>query len=362
MVEAPIPQPVTDPDNAFSDDTSVAILQTTNNPGPTQNAAELHFHQKVTADNAQYRGVHPMVALESHNSQLAPLIAKAICALPSFSEGFPSISVRSEAGQWLEKTKPDFVSVTRGPGLLPCLSTGLNCAKGLAVAWQVPLVGVNHMQAHALTPRLVSALETNNNKRREPEFPFLSLLVSGGHTMLVHSRTLTHHAILASTTDVAVGDFIDKAARLILPEGVIQSSGEMMYGRLLENFAFPDGVLRYNYAAPETRAEEMSRKASSWGWALAAPLAETRSGSKSKAMEFSFSGLGSAVKRICQEKGTTMTLRERVDLAREALRVAFEHLASRVLMALKLLDETQTADAEGISTLVVSGGVAQISS
>ena len=340
-----------------SDDTSVAVLETSRKSEGVGKSAKLHFHEKVTANNAQYRGIHPIVALESHNSRLAPLIIKALNALPP-SSTHPSIPVQYAEGAWLERVKPDFVTVTRGPGLLPCLSTGLNCAKGLAVAWQVPLLGVNHMQAHALTPRLVNALEVNSDEVLEPQFPFLSLLVSGGHTMLVHSKQLTHHTILATTTDVAIGDVIDKAARQILPEEVIQSSDEMMYGRLLEQFAFPAEMQQYAYAAPATRAEEMSRKSSSWGWALAAPLAETRSGSKSKAMEFSFSGLGSAIKRICKERETTMTHDERIDLAREALRVAFEHLASRTLMALEQLNKVQAVSSKRVSTLVVSGGVA----
>ncbi|KAL8700682.1 MAG: hypothetical protein Q9224_000858 [Gallowayella concinna] len=239
-----------------------------------------------------------------------------------------------------------------------CLTTGLNTAKGLAVAWQVPLVGVNHMQAHALTPRLVHALEAPRSKYAKPEFPFLTLLVSGGHTMLVHSKTLTHHAILASTLDVAIGDALDKMARHILPADVIENSGEIMYGRLLESFAFPDGVQNYNYVAPSTRAEEMSSKSSSWAWALAPPLAKTRSGTRSKAMEFTFTGIGSAIERICQGRVKVMTPDERVDLAREAMRVAFEHLASRVLMALQKLNESHNADTKRIGTVIVSGGVA----
>ncbi|KAL8666711.1 MAG: hypothetical protein Q9202_001249 [Teloschistes flavicans] len=330
------------------DDTSVAVLETSDKKNASP-AAKLHFHDKITADNAQYRGIHPIVAIESHNTQLALLVARAIEALPS------SISAHSDAGYRCGKKRPDFVSVTRGPGLLSCLSVGLNTAKGLAVAWQVPLVAINHMQAHALTPRLVSALETcSQSREREPQFPFLTLLVSGGHTMLVHSKTLTSHAILASTTDIAVGDFIDKAARLILPHEVVQSSADIMYGRLLERFAFPDGADAHEYTAPDTRAEEMSRKPSKWGWALAAPL----SGSKSKAMEFSFSGAGSAVKRCCQGREEVMTLDERVNLAQEALRVAFEHLASRAIMALEKLNKLSIANAEKIHSLVVSGGVA----
>lgn len=219
------------------------------------------------------------------------------------------------------------------------------------------------MQAHALTPRLVSALESDSNSdghQHEPAFPFLSSLVSGGHTMLVHSKALTQHSILARTTDIAVGDAIDKMARSILPSEIIASSEDVMYGRLLEKFAFPDNQGYEDYTAPSTRAEEILRKPSRWEWALAAPLAETRSGSKSKAMEYSFSGLGSAVERICKWEETAMSLEERVDLAREVMRVAFEHLASRVIMALMAMDGngTNAGGGERVGTLVVSGGVA----
>ncbi|KAL8840349.1 MAG: hypothetical protein Q9170_001364 [Blastenia crenularia] len=346
----------------YDDDTSVAVLETANQRLTSEfSPARLHFHEKITANNVEYRGVHPIVALESHNEHLAPLISKALRALPLSSDdpSAPSITLQSGAGD-LERRKPDLISVTRGPGLLPSLSTGLQTAKGLAVAWQIPLIGVNHMQAHALTPRLVSALESQSHKERqhEPAFPFLSLLVSGGHTLLVHSRALAHHAILASTTDIAVGDVIDKASRFILPREIFETSKDVMYGRLLEEFAFPSGQEYGSYKAPSTRGEEISRRPSRWGWALAAPLAETRSGSKSKAMEYSFSGLGSAVERICKGRETAIPLDERVDLAREVMRVAFEHLASRVVMALNSMDETRTEDDDRIGTLVASGGVA----
>lgn len=212
------------------------------------------------------------------------------------------------------------------------------------------------MQAHALTPRLVHALEsTSEDYEREPAFPFLTLLVSGGHTMLVHSKALTQHSILASTTDIAIGDVIDKAARFILPDELVAASEDVMYGRSLEEFAFSPDAEVYGYTPPRTRREEILRKPSKWGWALAAPLAETRAGSKSKSMEFSFSGLGSAVKRICtQRRETAMVKEERVDLAREVMRVTFEHLASRVVMALRTIDQ----DDGKLTTLVVSGGVA----
>ena len=234
------------------------------------------------------------------------------------------------------------------------LATGLDTAKGLAVAWGIPVVGVNHMQAHALTPRLISAL-TTDVEVPEPAFPFLSLLVSGGHTLLVHSRALTDHVIIATTTDIAVGDAIDKLARDVLPPNVLQDNQEIMYGRLLERFVFPNGTQDHNYTPPSTRGEEIKRKDTPWGWTLVPPLAETRSGSKSKAMEFTFSGLGSAVKRICENKrGAALDDDQRIALAKESMKLAFEHLASRVCWALKNLQEK----GEAVGTLVVSGGVA----
>ncbi|KAI4191255.1 MAG: hypothetical protein L6R41_000182 [Letrouitia leprolyta] len=297
-----------------------------------------------------------MVALSSHNEHLAPLIAKALPFLPPENPGFPSISVRYGA-TWLQKQRPDFISITRGPGLLPSLSSGLQTAKGLAVAWQIPLIGVNHMQAHALTPRLMTALESAGNgeeHQHEPAFPFLSLLVSGGHTMLVHSKALTHHSILASTIDIAAGDVIDKAARSILPPEIIENSEESMYGRLLENFVFLDQGYD-EYTAPSTLTEELSSKPSKWGWALPVPLS-----GKERRTEFSFTGLGSAVERICDRKRTAMSFDERVGLAGDFMRIVFEHLASRVILALNTKDEKPSnADIKGkIATLVVSGGVA----
>ena len=231
------------------------------------------------------------------------------------------------------------------------LTTGLDTAKGLAVAWQVPLVGVNHMQAHALTPRLVFVLE-NLSEAPKPDFPFISLLVSGGHTLLVHSTGVVEHEILATTTDIAIGDAIDKIARSVLPPSFLETANEIMYGRLLERFVFPDGESDYEYVAPRSRQEEIARKETKWGWKLVPPLAETRSGSKSKSMEFTFSGLESAIRRIC-EAHPDMSIDERKDLAREGMRLAFEHLASRVGWALQNQSQQKAND-----SLVISGGVA----
>lgn len=104
--------------------------------------AILHFHKKITANNSKYQGIHPMIALDSHQVNLANLVQEALQSLPPsipnhHDTALPSgsISVYEPSGQRLkDKRKPDFVSVTRGPGMRASLSTGLDTAKGLAVA------------------------------------------------------------------------------------------------------------------------------------------------------------------------------------------------------------------------------------
>ena len=362
----------------------------------------------MTADNSQYGGIHPVAALHSHQANLGCLLEKALSRFGSIAPtdapaSPPKVPPRYD---W----KPDLVAVTRGPGMRSNLSIGLDTAKGLALAWKVPLVAVNHMQAHALTPRLVTALSSTPvgtldplvashpvpsvasaapcrsvalslpTQPLSPAFPFLSLLVSGGHTLLLHSISLTQHSTLATTSDIAVGDALDKIARSILPPCVLESLEDIAYARALEHFVFPSSAHEYAYAAPATRQAELERRPLLWGWALGIPLAETRSGSKSKSMEFCFTGLDSSVRRIVgqrkEELGGEMSVEERRDLGREAMRVTFEHLASRVVLALQGLSaggssrnvvskasELINADGAGmqalkVDTLVVSGGVA----
>ncbi|KAI2624407.1 glycoprotease family-domain-containing protein [Hypoxylon sp. NC1633] len=361
------------------DDTCVAILEKEAGVG---GAASLHFNKKITSDNRQFRGVHPIHTVESHTQHLAVIVQEAVRALPEASEIEATKSRSDNNGEyrvaggedvvWVDgraRVKPDFVTVTRGPGMLSCLSTGLSTAKGLALAWDVPLLGVHHMQAHALTPRLVTALGKSDQQSREqqvqdgdlaapgeaqaeaesPAFPFLSLLVSGGHTLLVLSRSLTDHAILAEAKTTAIGEILDKCGRDIVPASEIAAADNVMYGALLERFAFPntpDLSYDYDYEPPATRADELQIYDSGHGWKLTPPLSETRS------MIYDFAGFSGQVQKLLQQR-PDMDVAERRLLARHTMRLAFEHLASRVVFALSRPDEYGT-----IHTLVVAGGVA----
>jgi N6-L-threonylcarbamoyladenine synthase len=341
-----------------SDDTSVAIVE----KNTQKSSAQIHFLENVTADLNAYRGVHPILALESHQESLAKLVNKALSHLPVASgdtttaHGTISLTNCSQP-----RRKPDFISVTRGPGMRANLFVGLDTGKALSVAWQIPFVGVHHMQAHLLTPRLVSALSHNQDNTPTttpspitPEFPFLSILVSGGHSILVKSASITEHEVMASSADIAIGESLDKSAREILPDDLLANAKNTMYGKILEQFAFRNGPIDYaDYQPPKKRGDEVVKRETPWGWSLTTPFANTRH------LQFSFSSIASAVTKIVAQKqkaGETLSHDERVDLARESMRVCFEHLASRTVIALEAL--RAQPESQEIKTLVVSGGVA----
>ena len=277
-----------------------------------------------------------------------------------------SLILQSGLTVGLQKRKPDFVTVTRGPGNRSNLSCGLDLAKGLSVAWQVPLLAVHHMQAHALTPRLAWALKpdsmTAEQKPPEPSFPFLSLLVSGGHTMLLHSTALTEHAVLASTMDTAIGEALDKIARMVLPASRLADVTDTAYAKHLTQYAFKDAAEYSTYELPKKRSDEIRKKPNKFGWAVQTPFAET------KELAFSFSGIASRIQALFEKRQVAVeggiSDEERILFARTALGTAFEHLASRTIMAIeKTFEEYKDLPNlpirnPNLGTLVVSGGVA----
>ncbi|GAB1311118.1 Glycoprotease family-domain-containing protein [Madurella fahalii] len=331
------------------DDSCVAILE------KSGSAARLLFNKKITSDHRAYGGVHPLVAAETHSANLALLVKEALGSLPEGgSDGLPVHDAKT--GETTRRRVPDFVSVTRGPGMKSSLAIGLSVAKGLSVAWQVPLLGVHHMQAHALTPRLVDALEqpwpspsaspsssssSSSPSQTTPAFPFMNLLVSGGHTQLILSRSLTEHTLLVDTPTAALGDMLDKCARAILPPDVTSSLPNVMYGAALEQFAFasdPDSNYRPpSYSPPRRRINEIAhfkppvrdgQPASERDWFLTPPLAQSR------AMTYDFAGLNGQVQKIVTQDHPALSTPSRRLLAYGAMKLAFEHLASRVIFAL----------------------------
>lgn len=99
------------------------------------------------------------------------------------------------------------ISNLQGPGMEPCLRSCALAGRSLAAALSIPSIGVHHMAAHALTPFLTEDIP--------PQFPFLTLLVSGGHTMIVLAKSTSNFKILATTTDTSIGDCFDKIAKAL---------------------------------------------------------------------------------------------------------------------------------------------------
>ncbi|MBI4883505.1 MAG: tRNA (adenosine(37)-N6)-threonylcarbamoyltransferase complex transferase subunit TsaD [Actinobacteria bacterium] len=138
--------------------------------------------------HAQFGGVVPEIASRAHLELLNPMIARAVV----------------EAG--VSEQRIDAVACTIGPGLVGALLVGVSAAKALSLVWDVPFVGVNHMEAHLYAAFL-----------EDPtlEFPLVVLLVSGGHTMLVEMRDHGHYRLLGQTIDDAAGEAFDKVARFL---------------------------------------------------------------------------------------------------------------------------------------------------
>ncbi len=135
-----------------------------------------------------YGGVVPELASRDHVKRMLPLIRQVL----------------EEAGR--ESSQIDAVAYTAGPGLVGALLVGASCAQAMALAWGVPAIGVHHMEGHLLAPML---------EEQPPAFPFVALLVSGGHTQLVRVDGIGRYELLGESVDDAAGEAFDKTAKLM---------------------------------------------------------------------------------------------------------------------------------------------------
>ena len=147
-----------------------------------------HAVHTQAAMHQAYGGVVPELASRDHIRRLVPLTRK----------------VFSEAGRQLADLKG--IGYTQGPGLAGALLVGASFAQGLALSLGIPAIGIHHLEGHLLSP-LLSA--------KRPEFPFVALLVSGGHTQLMRVEALGRYALLGDTQDDAAGEAFDKTAQLL---------------------------------------------------------------------------------------------------------------------------------------------------
>ncbi|EPX70921.1 uncharacterized protein SOCG_04038 [Schizosaccharomyces octosporus yFS286] len=278
------------------DDTSVAVVQKSSNES-LPNIVCLNTHRTLSKYE-KYGGIHPSVVIQEHQKNLANVVYETI-----------------NQSRSLGVSKYDLIAVTRGPGMIGPLAIGLNFAKGLAVGIDKPLLAVHHMQAHALTAQLESQVP----------FPFLSILVSGGHTLLILSNSVISHEILASTTDIAIGDYLDKCAKYLeIPWN------NQMPAAALEKFSIPPiNDLNMDCNPPN-------------------PMS---TGDKAHNPNFSFSGLESYARRIITSR--TWTNSEKKILAYKLQEAAFKHICQKLAKAIEPIDLSR------VRFLVCSGGVAR---
>ncbi|GHA13472.1 tRNA N6-adenosine threonylcarbamoyltransferase [Arenicella chitinivorans] len=163
------------------DDTGVAIYDDAEGLLGHVLYSQIKTHQ-------EYGGVVPELAARDHIRKVIPLVD----------------AVLKQTG--CDPSSINAVAYTCGPGLAGALLAGSAVAKGLAYAWNVPTIGVHHMEGHLLAPML---------EERVPAFPFVALLVSGGHTLLAHVKGIGEYRILGQTLDDAVGEAFDKTAKLL---------------------------------------------------------------------------------------------------------------------------------------------------
>ncbi|MFW8590597.1 tRNA (adenosine(37)-N6)-threonylcarbamoyltransferase complex transferase subunit TsaD [Glaciecola sp. 2405UD65-10] len=148
-------------------------------------AQQLYSQIKLHAD---YGGVVPELASRDHVRKIVPLVQETL----------------RQAG--IEQSDIDGIAYTRGPGLIGALLVGSSMARSLAYAWQIPAIGVHHMEGHLLAPML---------DEPSPSFPFVALLVSGGHSMLVNVQGIGVYEVLGESVDDAAGEAFDKTAKLL---------------------------------------------------------------------------------------------------------------------------------------------------
>ena len=242
------------------------------------------LHSQVDL-HAEYGGVVPEIASRDHVRMLLPLIQR----------------VMDEAAL----DRPDAIAYTAGPGLVGALMVGGGMANGLGLAWDCPVIPVHHMEGHLVAPML---------EEEPPEYPFLALLVSGGHTMLITVRGLGDYDALGTTVDDAVGEAFDKTAKLL-------------------GLGYPGGP------ALAALAEDGDDSA----YDFPRPMLNKRN------FDFSFSGLKTAVMLVVKkvEKSGELDL-HRADIAASFQRAAVDTLVGKALRA---------ANSENLERIVVAGGV-----
>jgi len=263
------------------DDTAAAVLK---------NGKILSNKVANQAVHAQYGGVVPELASRAHQQNIVPVVDMAL----------------KEAG--IDKSDLSAIAFTEGPGLLGSLLVGASFAKSMSLALSIPLIGVHHMKAHVLAHFI------EDDEMKLPEFPFIALTISGGHTQIVQVNNHFDFKILGETLDDAVGEAFDKSAKIM-------------------GLPYPGGPLIDKYAKEGN------------------PKAFKFTKPKVKGLNFSFSGLKTAILYFLQKQ-----IKENPDFIQENLAdlsASIQYTIVNILMDKLKMAVEQT----GIKRIAIAGGV-----
>ncbi|MFZ6799606.1 tRNA (adenosine(37)-N6)-threonylcarbamoyltransferase complex transferase subunit TsaD [Undibacterium sp. Di24W] len=261
------------------DETGVALYD-------TERGLLSHALHSQIAMHQEYGGVVPELASRDHVRRALPLLSEAL------------------GKAQIDKTAIDAIAYTQGPGLAGALLVGASVACGLGLALDKPIIGIHHLEGHLLSPLLAS---------QPPEFPFIALLVSGGHTQLMRVDGVGRYELLGETLDDAAGEAFDKSAKLLgldYPGGPAISKLAMQGDPAIHQFPRP--MLH------------------------------------SKDLNFSFSGLKTAVLTAVKKYPDALNGNDKANVARGFVDAIIDVLVAKCLTAMK-----QT----GLKRLVIAGGV-----
>lgn len=252
----------------------------------TQGGLLAHALYSQVKMHEEYGGVVPELASRDHIRRAIPLLEQ----------------VFAESG--VAHDEIDAIAYTQGPGLAGALLVGASVACGLGLALDKPVLGIHHLEGHLLSPLLASD---------PPEFPFIALLVSGGHTQLMRVDGVGQYIMLGETLDDAAGEAFDKSAKLL-------------------GLGYPGGPA----------ISRMAEFGDPTAYKLPRPMLH------SKNLDFSFSGLKTAVLTVVKNQTTNICEQDKANIARAFVDAIVEVLTAKCVTALKHTD---------LKRLVIAGGV-----
>jgi N6-L-threonylcarbamoyladenine synthase len=244
------------------------------------------IHSQI-ATHRPYGGVVPELASRDHLKKIVPVLEKAM---------------QDARLDWKDL---DGIAVTYGPGLIGSLLVGLSAAKALSFALEIPFCGINHLEGHLFAVFLEDPA---------PAFPFVGMIVSGGHTSLYHVKGFDNRSLLGQTRDDAAGEAFDKVAKLL-------------------GLGYPGGGV----------IDQMAREGNPAAFAFPRPLSATES------LDFSFSGLKTSVRNFIEQRGKAFVEKHMADVVSSFQEAVVDSL---------LMKLSRAVHRTGTQTVVVCGGVA----